>query len=119
MNFYTEEGILESPNYPGEVSHEYDCDYLVKIANAQAIHIILEYFDLEDEKDVLLVGEGPELMIENPLGPGVLQLTGNLSNIRPLENRTFIFNTNQMWMNLYTDRNKGSNGYVITWDSGM
>ena len=119
MHFYTEEGTLESPGYPEGVDHRLECDYLIKIANAQAIRVVLEYFDLEDQKDDLYVGEGPEIMIDDPLGPNVLELTGNLSNILPLEDRTFIFNTNQMWLSLYTDRNIASNGYVITWDSGM
>ena len=119
MNYYTEEGTLESPGYPGGADHQMECDYLIKIADAQAIRVVLEYFDLEDQKDVLLVGEGPEIMIEYTPGPNVVQLTGNLSNILSLENRTFIFNTNQIWLSLYTDRNIPSNGFVITWDSGM
>ena len=114
MNFYTERGNLSSPNYPGQTNHREECDYHVKIATASSIRFILIFYDTEEFKDVLLVGPGP--LIDFDL-TDIVQLEGNLTDL-PLEDRTIVFNTSQVWFNWFTDKNILSNGFFISWDAG-
>ena len=115
MNYYTPSGNLTSPGYPGTIPERQNCDYFLKVATAYAIRLVVEYFDTEEVKDILIFGPGPEID-EN--SPDVVELDGNLT-ILPLEERTYDIDNNQVWFNLFADRTVQSNGFRISWISGM
>ena len=116
MNLYTEEGNLTSPNYPEHASNREECDFFVKVAPARSIRFVFLFFDTEENKDELFFGPGPTITIdENDFSVRVL--SGNLLDY-PVENRTFIFDSNQVWFNWLTDKTISSDGFFMTWDSG-
>ena len=115
MNYYNATGTLTSPNYPEPTNHREECDFFVKIATADSIRIVFDFFDTEGLKDVLTFGSGPLIDVVDP--NNYLELHGNLSNLSSAD-LTYVFATNQVWFNWLTDRNIDSNGFTLSWDAG-
>ena len=122
INFYTEVGHLTSPNYPDLANDKEECDYLLKIASAYSIRLVVEFFETEMLKDFLTFGPGPTVDIDLVgTDPGVVNLTGYLVSHTPTQNSTsltFTHDTNQVWFNWYADKTITSNGFNISWNSG-
>ena len=118
MNYYSETGVLTSPNYPEPYNNRENCNFFIKIALAESIRLVFHYFVTEHDKDILIFGPGPliDLYLYDP--ENFIELHGNLT-VLPIEDRTYEFNyTNQVWLNWYTDRGFTSNGFFMTWEAG-
>lgn len=50
-NFHTNEGIIHSPGYPGDYSHNRQCIWVIKVDQGKQILLNFTRFDLENHRD--------------------------------------------------------------------
>ncbi|CAG0904641.1 unnamed protein product, partial [Darwinula stevensoni] len=109
--YYTQLGVIATPNYPDGYPHNLDCTWIISAPSGRQINLNVSDFTLEMHQecqyDYLEIRNGG--YANSPL---IGKYCGN-----QLEGQVIPSHGNKLWMRLVTDRSFSARGFRVFWDS--